>query len=153
MQEPAFDIQGHRGCRGLMPENTIPAMLKAMDLGVTTLEMDVVISGDKKVVVSHDVYFHEAITTAPNGKFLATEESTKLLLYGIPYDSIKKYDVGLKPHPSFPRQEKIPVSKPLLQDLLNATEAYATKKGLSIRYNIEIKSKPADDGKKHPAIE
>jgi glycerophosphoryl diester phosphodiesterase len=43
-QKPAFDVEGHRGCRGLMPENTIPAMLKAIDLGVTTLEMDVVIT-------------------------------------------------------------------------------------------------------------
>ena len=49
-----FDLQGHRGCRGLMPENTIPAMLYAMDLGVTTLELDVVISADGKVVVSHE---------------------------------------------------------------------------------------------------
>ena len=40
----AFDKQGHRGCRGLMPENTIPAMIRALDLGVTTLEMDVVIT-------------------------------------------------------------------------------------------------------------
>jgi len=46
-----FDKQGHRGCRGLMPENTIPAMLHALDLGVTTLEMDVCITKDKKVIV------------------------------------------------------------------------------------------------------
>ena len=50
-----FDLQGHRGCRGLMPENTIPAFLKALDLGVTTLELDVVISKDKQVVVINPV--------------------------------------------------------------------------------------------------
>ncbi len=54
-----LNFQGHRGCRGLMPENTIPAMKKAIDLGVTTLEMDVVISKDNKVVVSHDPYFND----------------------------------------------------------------------------------------------
>src|ERR687894_141420 len=61
----SLDLQGHRGARGLMPENTIPAMKKAIDLGVTTLEMDLVISRDKKVVVSHDPHFHENITTTP----------------------------------------------------------------------------------------
>ena len=49
-----FDKQGHRGCRGLMPENTVPAMLYALGMGVTTLEMDVVITKDKKVILSHD---------------------------------------------------------------------------------------------------
>ena len=53
---PALDLQGHRGCRGLMPENTIPAMTHALDLGVHTLEMDVVISQDRKVVVSHEPF-------------------------------------------------------------------------------------------------
>ncbi|HAO04329.1 MAG TPA: glycerophosphodiester phosphodiesterase, partial [Chitinophagaceae bacterium] len=51
-QPEKFDKQGHRGCRGLMPENTVAAMLYALNLNVTTLEMDVVISKDKKVVLS-----------------------------------------------------------------------------------------------------
>jgi len=136
-----------------MPENTIPAMLKAIDLGVTTLEMDVVVSKDHKVVVSHDVYFNGMITTAPNGKFLTNEEAGKHQLYSMPYDSIKKYDVGLKLHPFFPRQEKMRVTKPLLQDLLMATEAYALNQRKNIRYNIEIKSDPVNDGKKHPPID
>ncbi|MGB8195100.1 MAG: glycerophosphodiester phosphodiesterase [Chitinophagaceae bacterium] len=149
----AFDKQGHRGSRGLMPENTIPAMLKAIDLGVTTLEMDVVISADKKVVVSHDPYFNENITTAPDGKSLTKKEAATHLLYNMPYDSIKKYDVGLKPHPDFPRQQKISAVKPLLSDLLVACEAYAKLKGRTMLYNIEIKSKPENDGKKHPPVE
>jgi glycerophosphoryl diester phosphodiesterase len=147
------DKQGHRGSRGLMPENTIPAMLKAIDLGVITLEMDVVISQDKKVVVSHDVFFHQNITTTPAGKTLTKAEADKHLLYTMPYDSIKKFDVGLKPHPDFPRQQKMAVYKPLLSDLLDATEAAAQQKGRTIAYNIEIKSKPENDGKKHPPIE
>ena len=65
---PAFDKQGHRGCRGLMPENTIPAMMKAIDLGVTTLEMDVAITADSQVILSHDPIFNHEITTAPNGQ-------------------------------------------------------------------------------------
>jgi len=149
---PTFDKEGHRGCRGLMPENTIPAMLKALDLGVNTLEMDVVISKDNQVVVSHDNYFNELITTTPDGKYLTKTEAPKYLLYSMTYDSIRKFDVGLKPHPDFPRQEKIAVSKPLLSALLDATENEAKQKGREVHYNIEIKSNPVNDGKKHPVI-
>jgi len=145
-----FDEQAHRGGRGLMPENTILAMLNAIDLGVTTLEMDVVISADKKVVVSHDPYFNENITTLPNGKFLTKKEAQAYLLYTMPYDSISKFDVGMKPHPDFPRQQKIAVHKPLLSDLIKAVETRAKGK---MQYNIEIKSKPDGDGKKHPPVE
>lgn len=53
---PVFDMQGHRGCRGLMPENTIPAMIRALEMGVTTLEMDAVISKDQQVVLSHEPF-------------------------------------------------------------------------------------------------
>jgi len=151
---PSFDKQGHRGSRGLMPENTIPAMQKAIDLTVTTLEMDASITKDKKVIVSHDPYFNADITTTPDGKFLTKEEASKLLLYGMTYDEIKKYDVGLKPHPGFPRQQKIAVHKPLLSDLIKASEAYAKEKGKGpMWYNIETKSKEGGDGIKHPAPE
>lgn len=152
VQLPQFDKQGHRGSRGLMPENTIPAMYKAIDFGVTTLEMDVVISKDKKVVVSHDPYFNADITTTPHGKTLSKAEGLNLLMYTMNYDSIKKYDVGLKPHPAFPRQQKIAVNKPLLEDLIRSSEAYARKKVTSLLwYNIETKSKPGGDGLQHPA--
>ena len=52
-KKKAIDVQGHRGCRGLLPENTIPAFMKAMELGVTTLELDLVISKDNEVAVSY----------------------------------------------------------------------------------------------------
>lgn len=151
---PAFSKEGHRGSRGLMPENTIPAMKRAIDLGVTTLEMDVVISKDNKVVVSHDTYFHADITTTPEGKTLTKAEGAARLLYNMTYDSIAKYDVGLKPHPTFPRQQKLAVHKPLLSDLLQASEAYAKEKGKGpMWYNIETKTKKGGDGTAHPAPE
>jgi glycerophosphoryl diester phosphodiesterase len=148
---PLPDLQGHRGSRGLMPENTIPAMLKAIDLGVTTLEMDVVISRDKQVVVSHDPYFNENITTTPAGGNLTKEEAQLLLLYQMDYDRIRRYDVGLKLHPGFPQQQKLAVSKPLLGLLIDSCEAYAAKKGKQIGYNIEIKSQSGFDNQRHPA--
>src|SRR5918993_1857381 len=129
-----FDKQGHRGARGLMPENTIPSMLKAIDLDVTTLEMDLAISMDKKVVVSHDPIFNHIITTTPDGKMLTESEASQLVLYRMDYDEIKKYDVGLRPHPLFPKQEKLDVHKPLLSDLIDVSEAYANKKGKSLFY-------------------
>src|SRR6476660_3517073 len=150
---PAFDKEAHRGGRGLMPENTIPAMLNAIDLDVTTLEMDTHITKDNKVVVSHDPYFNENFTTTPEGNSLTKTEAVKRLLFTMTYDSIQKYDVGLKPYAAFSRQKKIAVHKPLLADLLDSTEKYAREKGKAMFYNIEIKSKPENDGKKHPPVE
>lgn len=148
-----LDKEAHRGGRGLMPENTIPAMLHAIDLDVTTLEMDTHISKDGQVVVSHDPYFNENITITPEGKSLIKEEARERLLYTMPYDSIAKYDVGLKPYPAFPQQQKIAVHKPLLSDLLDATETYTKQKSKTIFYNIEIKSKQDGDFKLHPPVE
>ncbi len=147
-----FDKQGHRGSRGLMPENTIPAMLRAIDEGVTTLEMDVVISKDSQVVVSHDPFFHQNITTTPAGKSLSKKEAANHLLFTMNYDSIRKYDVGLKPHPDFQQQQKIAVHKPLLKDLVMEVEKYAAEKNNPVHYNIEIKSKAEGDGVAHPPI-
>ena len=150
-QKPAFDVEGHRGCRGLMPENTIPAMLKAIDLGVTTLEMDVVITKDNKVVVSHEPWFETEITTKPDGSFVNPGEAMQLNIYQMSYDEVLKYDVGMKPHPRFPQQQKMKTVKPLLSDLIDSVEAYLVKKNLpKVRYNIETKSLPAGDNKFHP---
>src|SRR5687768_10294649 len=85
----AFDKQGHRGCRGLMPENTIPAMIKALDLGVTTLEMDVVITRDKKVILSHETWFSKDITTKPDGSFMGEREERKFNIYWMTYEETK----------------------------------------------------------------
>lgn len=150
---PVFDKEGHRGCRGLLPENTIPAMIKAIDLGVTTLEMDLHISQDKKVVVSHDPYFNSLISTKPYGDTLTPNEGKKILIYSLSYDSIKKYDVGKRGNALFPRQVPMPVHKPLLSDLIESVEQYAATKNKQLFYNMEIKSTEAGDGKNHPPVE
>lgn len=146
---PTFDKQGHRGCRGLMPENTIAAMLRAVQLGVTTVELDVHITGDAQVVVSHDPWFNPAITTRPDGSYIDTA-MPKYLLYQMPYAMIARFDVGLKPHPLFPEQARLPAAKPLLGNLIDSVEAQARQIGKYIFYNIEIKSMPAGDGIYHP---
>ena len=140
-----FDWQGHRGCRGLLPENTIPAMLEAINLGVTTLEMDVVITKDKVVLVSHEAFLNHEISTKPTGEYVTEAEEKDLNIYQMTYAETKKFDVGLKPHPRFADQKKQASIKPTLAELIKATKAFK-----HIKYNIEIKSTPATDRVFHP---
>lgn len=148
-QIPAFDWQGHRGCRGIMPENTIPAFLKALELGVTTLELDVVISKDGQVVVSHEPYFNPDISTDPNGQPVA--KSSKINLYEMNYADIAKYDVGLRGNPNFLDQQKLKIHKPLLIEVIKAAEDYRKKHNLAtFGYNIEIKSEQNEYDKWQP---
>ncbi len=147
-----FDREGHRGCRGLMPENTIPAMLHALELGVTTLEMDISFSKDKKALLSHEPFFNHEITTKPDGSFIEEKEERNYNLYTMNYDSIVKYDVGLKSHPRFAQQQKIKAVKPLLADLFKTVKQYMiTAKRPFPFFNIETKTLPATDNIYHPA--
>ena len=151
MADRNFDAQGHRGCRGLMPENTIPAMKAALDLGVTTLEMDAVITKDNKVVLSHEPFFNHEISTKPDGIFVTEAEEKTLNIFLMNYEEVKKYDVGMKPHPRFPQQKKISVSKPLLSDLLDSVQNYMSMHKRALPYfNIETKSTPLTDNVYHP---
>jgi len=146
-----FLKEGHRGSRGLMPENTIPAMKKGLDLGADVLEIDVVISKDKKVLVSHDPVMNSEISLKPSGDTVSKEEQKKLILYGMNYAEIRKYDVGSKHHHEFPQQQNFPAYKPLFAELIDSTDAYAREKGMKPpSYNIEIKSNPATDGINQP---
>jgi glycerophosphoryl diester phosphodiesterase len=147
----AFDIEGHRGARGLMPENTWPAMRLALDLGVTTLEMDAVITKDKKVVLSHEPWFSHEITTKPDGEYIFEREERKYNIHWMTYDDVKTFDVGLKPHPRFPRQQKIKVAKPLLADLIDSIKVYMMQSRRPFPvYNIETKTDSIFDGVFHP---
>jgi glycerophosphoryl diester phosphodiesterase len=149
-----FDLQGHRGCRGLMPENTIPAMLKALEWGVTTLEMDVVITADSVVLLSHEPFFNHEISSKPGGERVSEAEERSLNIYSMTYAQTQQYDVGMVPHPRFPEQQKMKVSKPALRDVLAAVQQYcATRQRPLPKFNIETKSQPATDAGFHPAPE
>lgn len=151
MGNVTIDKQGHRGCRGLMPENTIPAFIKAVDLGVNTLEMDLVITSDNQVLVSHEPFFNHEITTLPNGELVLESNEKELNIYKMPYSEVLKYDVGLKAHPRFPQQLKMKVHKPLLSEVIDSVEMYSKKKHKpALYYNIETKSTPQTDGIFHP---
>jgi glycerophosphoryl diester phosphodiesterase len=152
MPTSPFDKEGHRGCRGLLPENTIAAMKKAVDLGVTTLEMDAVITGDGEVILSHEPFFNHEITTKPDGSFVKPAEEKSLNIYRMTYTEVKTFDVGLKPHPRFPKQQKMATVKPLLRDVIDTIKIYCQQKGVPLpQFNIETKSGPATDNVYHPA--
>ena len=154
LPDTTFDKQGHRGCRGLMPENTIPAMLHAIDLGVNTLEMDAVITADSQVVLSHDPFFNHDITTKPDGTFITEAAERNFNIYQMTYDEMKQFDVGLKEHPRFPKQQKLSAIKPLLTDVIDSVEAYIKQKGIApVAYNIETKTTAKTDNRFHPEPE
>lgn len=147
ISDTLFDKQGHRGCRGLMPENTWPAMKAALDLNVTTLEMDVVFTKDKKAVLSHEPWFGKDITTKPDGTYMGEREERKFNIYWMSYEDVKTFDVGLKPHPRFPRQQKMKAVKPLLSDVLDSVQQYMmTRRRPMPEFNIETKTIPLFDG-------
>lgn len=150
-----FDIQGHRGCRGLLPENSLEGMKRAIDLGVTTLEMDVVISKDKQVLLSHEPFLSHEIALDLNGKEISEADEKNYNLYQMNYDQIKKYDCGSKIHPRFLEQQKMKTYKPLLSEVISFTEDYIKKNypNRKIYYNIETKIDPSGDNVFHPLPE
>jgi len=150
----AFDFQAHRGGRGLMPENTITAMLAVMDNNkVTTLEMDLAVTKDKQVVVSHDPILNPLITTKSDGTIIKANEVNENIIYQMNYDQLQKFDVGLKPHPGFPQQKKLAVVIPTLSDLIDSVETKGDRINRKMLYNIEIKSVDGKDIIEHPVPE
>lgn len=139
--KPSIDVQGHRGCRGLLPENTLPAFEKAIDLGVHTLELDLAITKDKQAIVSHEPFMSRSICLDAQGDAISEANDKAYNLYEMTYEDIKQFDCGSKFHQRFPDQEKMPTYKPLLKEVFEMAEAKNSK----IRYNIEIKSSPSYD--------
>lgn len=142
LKRKIVDIQAHRGGMGLYPEESLAAMLNSVDLGVHTLEMDLCITKDGKVVLSHDPYFHHRYATRPDRTEVKSEDP-KVYLYQLPYSEIVKWDVGHKYNPGWPEKKCIPAVKPLAAEVIAAVEEYTKAHGLApIKYNIEIKSSP-----------
>lgn len=146
-----FDLQGNRGARGIMPENTIPSMLRALDLGVNSLNMNVVISKDKKVVLSQEPYFNFEISTRPDGKAITLKDQKSYNMYKMDYIDIQKFDVGSKVHSRFPYQEKMKAYKPLLEETIDSVENYVKRNKLAKpNFSIETKTIPKGDNEFHP---
>ena len=139
---PAFDLQGHRGARGLMPENSLPGFEAALALGVTTLEMDVGVSRDGVLVVHHDRRLDPVRTRNPDGSWF---EGAPPALADLTLAELQAFDLGRVDPESeaagrFPEQRgRDGVAMPTLEAVLRRAEALS---GATIRYNIETKISP-----------
>lgn len=148
----AFDWQGHRGARGLLPENTIPAFLKALDFpAIKTLELDVVVTKDSQIVISHEPWMSSGICSHPDGTPVTEEEEEQLLIYQMTYEEVKSYDCGSRGNDRFPDQQAMKTYKPLLTEMVEAVEAKVKEENLTPpQYNIEIKIEEGYDDVKTP---
>jgi glycerophosphoryl diester phosphodiesterase len=137
-----------------MPENTIPAFLMALDSGVTTIELDLAVTKDQQLVVSHEPWMSAAICLTPEGLAVSPKEEKKHNIHQMTYAEVAAWDCGSVGNKDFPEQQKIEVSKPLLSDVIKAVEDHLrsyTK--YEVDYNIEIKSMPEGDNLFHPTPE
>lgn len=152
---PTFSAEAHRGGRGLMPENTIVAMLNALKMEkVTTLEMDTHISKDQQVVVTHDDYLSPGFMLTPDGKEIPKSDDKKYAIFQMDYALIKTFDIGTKVNTGFKQQQKIKTYLPLLSDLIDAVqkEIKLTNRK-QVFYNIETKCDAKCDGVVNPEPE
>jgi glycerophosphoryl diester phosphodiesterase len=147
---PKFMKQGHRGTRGLAPENTIFAMLEGIRNGAQFIEVDVYTSKDGKVFISHDPSPNILHTLTADGKELTKAEAAKYVFHQMNYEDIAKFDVGSKYFPAYPKQKLVKANIPLLSDLIDSVELYIKKNRLKpVVYNIELKNTPDYDNVKN----
>jgi glycerophosphoryl diester phosphodiesterase len=140
----AFDLQGHRGARGLVPENTVPGWRKALELGVDTIECDMAVTKDGVVVVYHDLRLNPDITRGPDGQWL---EKTGPAIRELTFEELQKYDVGrIKPGTKyaqdFPEQQPVDGTRiPRLADLFDLVKKSGNDK---VGFDCETKLSPVE---------
>src|SRR5688572_7819314 len=143
---PSFYKEGHRGTRGLMPENTIPAMTKGVEVGANCIEVDIYLTKDNKVLIAHDAFVNVNHSTFWDGTEIPKEDAKKYVWRQMNYEDVRKFDVGSKPFPAYPQQAKIKTYMPLLGELIDSVEAFVTARNLPKPiYNIELKTSPKYD--------
>lgn len=145
-----LDLQGHRGARGLYPENSLEAFAYAYSLPeVTTLELDVVISADGRVVISHEPWLNPEICALDSA--IVAENPTAYNLFRMTVDSIQQFTCGATGHPRFTDQKAMATVKPTLFELFELLDSLSTAHGTPWpNLNIETKSRPEGDQKFHP---
>ncbi|MEZ2146046.1 glycerophosphodiester phosphodiesterase [Bradyrhizobium sp. DN5] len=138
----AFDLEAHRGGRALLPENTLPAFANALSMGVDTLELDVGVTADGEVVVSHERGLNPDLARGPDGAYI-TAPGTPFVKLRL--NEVRTYDVGrIRPDSAyarqFPDQRAMPGTRiPTLSELF----ALVRKSGNTrVRFNIETKIDP-----------
>lgn len=146
-QNKNYEVFGHRGCRGLLPENTIPAFQKALSLPIDGIEWDVVVNKDSQLIISHEPVMDATYCLDENGKEFSKSKEKNYNIFQMTTAEVKQFDCGSKPNPNFPQQEKIKLFKPTLQEAfqqLNLSKATIL---------FEIKSVPKEYNKYQPTPE
>jgi len=139
-----LDIQGHRGARGLAPENTLPAFARALAIGVTTLELDCAVTKDGVVVVSHDPAFNPDIARGPDGKWL---QKTGPAIWSLDFQGTQRYDVGrINPASAYAKRwpEQRPVDGTRIPRLADLFALMRKSGNETVRFNIETKISPLE---------
>ena len=135
----AFDLQGHRGARGLAPENTMAAFERALAIGVTTLETDVAVTKDGVLVISHDPYLNPDIVRGPDGAWLAAKGPT---IQSLSYAELSRYDIG-RTNPASNYAKGFPEQQPSDgQRFPKLSDVFALGAPKGVRFNIETKITP-----------
>jgi len=145
MSAHAFDLQGHRGARGLAPENTLAGFAKALEIGVTTLETDLVVSKDGVIVLSHDPVLNPNIVRGPDGAWLSAPGPA---VYSLTLAELGRFDVGrIRPSTKYAQQfdQQTPADGARIPTLRELFEL-AKSSGRSPRFNIETKLSPDKPG-------
>lgn len=149
-----IDLQGHRGARGLYPENTIPAFDAALEHKVTTLELDLAVTSDSVLIVSHEPWMSHEICLDAKGEEIPKSEEKGHNIFKMTFEQVQQYDCGSKPYPRFPQQNKMKVTKPKLVDLIRHVEKKTKDSPQEgVLFNIEIKTLPEGDDLFHPKPE
>lgn len=135
----AVDVQGHRGARAVLPENSLPALKHALELGVDTLEFDLGVSKDGVVVVMHDQRINPVICQYKDG----TQVEEDLWIHQLSLEQIKQFDCGAKKNPRFDKQATIAGTEiPTLAEVFEMVTTSGLPNAKTIAFNIETKSDP-----------
>ena len=141
-----LDIQGHRGARGLAPEDTLPAFARALAIGVTTLELDCAVTKDGVVVISHDPAFNPDIARGPDGRWL---EKPGPAIWSLDFEDTQRYDVGrINPASAYAKRwpEQRPVDGTRVPRLAELFALVKKSGNETVRFNIETKISPLAPG-------
>jgi glycerophosphoryl diester phosphodiesterase len=141
-------IFGHRGCRGILPENTLIAFQKAIELGADGIEWDVVVSKDGKLVISHEPYMHHAFCLDTAGKEIAEKDQKKYNTYLMTAEEIARFDCGSKRNNRFPEQQSIKSHKPTVQEAFKKLDLSKT----TILFEVKSEEKEYDLSQPQPAV-
>lgn len=136
-----ISVHGHRGTRGTRPENTLPAFEEALRAGVDVLELDMAVTKDGRVVISHDPHITPERCLGPDGK----ELKQQIAIRGLSLAEVKRYDCGSLPNPRFPRQIPVQGTRiPTLDEVFDMVRTSTYPAAAKAEFNIETKIFPSE---------